>query len=138
MPETLHPDIRTGYDTQTAFDIKLDTFNRLSEVFDRPSKGFGIDYFDPIQARLGPSSSTSTTEQTTQPISFEDAIISKDPKIRDLALQALGKDAYSNPYARLNVGKEFRTPVDRHVEKFIDDKYGFDMFSDNEDFYYRN
>jgi hypothetical protein len=137
MPVTLSPDIRTGYDSQTAFDIKLDTFNRMNEVFNRPSKDFGIDYFDPVAGR-GVSSSTTTEQTTIPPIKISDALVSNDPKVRDLALSTMEKNAYSNPYARLNIGKEFRTPFNRGVDKFIDDKYGYDMFSDNEDFYYKN
>lgn len=135
MPETLSPDIRTGYDTQTAFDMRLDTFNRLNEVFNRPSKDADLEYFDP---RHGLASASTTNVAPIPPMDFEDALTSKDPKVRDIALRSLERDANSNPYGRFNVGKEFRTPVNRGVDKFIDDKYGFDMFSDNEDFYYKN
>lgn len=137
MPETLSADIRTGYSPQTAFDIKLDTFNRMNEVFNRPSKAFGIDYYDPL-SRVQGAGQGGTAVAPAPPMDFNTALLSDDPKVRDLALDALEKSASSDPYARLNVGTQYRTAYDKNAQKFMDKEFGFDMFSDNEDFYYRN
>lgn len=137
MPETLSADIRTGYSPQTAFDIKLDTFNRLNEVFNRPSKPFDIDYYDPL-SRVRGAQQGGEPITPIPPVDFKTALLSDDPKLRDMALDTLEKSAYSDPYTRLGIGTEFRSPYDRNTAKFIDKKFGYDMFSDNEDFYYRN
>jgi hypothetical protein len=136
MPDQLPSDIQTGYSAQTAFDIKMDTARTLSSVLDRPDNPVSINY--PSAAPTPSATQGLPTYQAPPDISVGQALISKDPKIKQLAQQTLTSAAARDPYTLLGVGTEIRTPY-AQAEKYMDKQFGYDALNpDTEDFYYRN
>lgn len=131
MSDNLQGDIRTGFDSNAAFDLKLDTFKTLNGVLNRPDNPY-----------LPQTAGSGTGEQ--QPnydfpkgFTFEDALLSNDPKVKDLGISFLEQKSKADPYISSGLGNEIRTPYDA-AKKFINKKYGYDaLVPDMEDYYYQ-
>jgi hypothetical protein len=132
MPDpTLQGDIRTGFDSNSMFELKLDTFKTMSDVLNKPDN----PYLPPTPQGSG---ALAPTLDLPQGMTYEDALQSNDPKIRDLGVKHLEQETASDPYYKLGLGEEIRTPYDK-AQKYIDKKFGFDAtVPDIEDYYYRN
>ena len=122
-------DIRTGYDRSTLWDLKLDTFKRMTDVLDRPGN-------PTYNLEQSPTDKPSPYANLPKGFTYEDAMISDDPKLRELGYNHLQQSSNSQPFMSLGLGREIRTPYDQ-ASKYINKKWGYDaQMGDVEDFYY--
>lgn len=118
-------DILTGFDSNAIFDLKIDTFKTMSDVLNRPD--------NPM---INLQENSTPQYDIPKGFTYEDAIISDDPKIRDLGIKHLEQVNNESGYYSLGLGKEIRTPYEQ-ASKYINKKWGYDAtIPDIEDFYY--
>lgn len=97
-------DIRTGYDRSTLWDLKLDTFKRMTDVLDRPGN-------PTYNLEQSPTDKPSPYANLPKGFTYEDAMISDDPKLRELGYNHLQQSSNSQPFMSLGLGREIRTPL---------------------------
>ena len=78
-PSTLEGDILTGVDSRAMFDMKLDTFSRMNNIMNRPEVSYSPE------SRFA-NMDTAPQYKFPDGFTYEDAILSDDPKIKELGI----------------------------------------------------
>jgi len=129
-PSTLQADIMTGIDSGAIFDLKLDTFSRMNDVMNRPEVSYTPE------SRFANLETAPVKYEFPQGFTYEDAILSNDPKIKELGIEYFNRIRKTDPYFSLGLAEEVSVPYD-YAKKYIGKKYGYDAFiPDIEDYYY--
>lgn len=129
-PSTFQADIMTGTDSDRMFDLKLDTFSRMSDIMNRP------EVQDIPQSRFAGLETAPAPYKFPEGFTYEDAILSSDPKVKELGIEYFNRTKQQDPYFALGLADKVSVPYD-YAKKYINKKYGYDAFiPDIEDYYY--
>lgn len=135
MPDYLDNSV-VGFNHQDAIDARVDTYKRLAPIIameDNPA--VGPDFANNLSI-LNEGNSASIDDAPK--ISISEALISKDPKIKEFGLKAMEESLNKNPAYKYNLGRSIETPINEEVNKFSTKDFGYSAIRDNEDFYYDN
>lgn len=112
------------------FNTQKDTLGRMDAIINKPA----ITY-DQVFPQQKPVS-----EELPRISSYLDALHSSDYRINSLGQNYLNNQLNQDTGTRLGVGQTIDTPFTdpSNPGKFINKKYGYDVRSDNEDYYYKN
>jgi len=128
-PSTLEGDILTGVDSRAMFDMKLDTFSRMNNIMNRPEVSYSPE------SRFA-NMDTAPQYKFPDGFTYEDAILSDDPKIKELGISHFNSIKKADPYFSFGLAEKVSVPYDS-AKKYINKKYGYDAFiPDIEDYYY--
>lgn len=125
-----------GFDHQDALDARVDTYSRLAPIInmqDSPAVGPEFGYNLSI-LQDGKSNKVDDAPK----ISMNQALVSKDAKIKAMGLQAMEEQLNQNPAYKYGLGKTIESPYTDEVRKFENKDFGYSALRDNEDFYYQN